>query len=372
MGKYGRKNSVNMDLLSYNIALIGEGGIGKTTIIYQMCEKLTGEEGYLHLDIGKECGSEAIEGIVTESVTTWEKFNDIIEDIVDNKDTDYPKLRTVVIDTFDELIPLAEAEAIRLWNKKNSDKKGDTINSVWNGFGKGQDKAIELILNNIWKLKGVNVSSIIICHIKRTDIVDPLTQDTYSRLTADTQQRYFNAIRNKMHFIGLAYIDRNIVAEKTGRKDIKGKDIMTKKISSEARMISFRDDTYAVDSKSRFADIVDKVPFDCDEFIKAMQDAIVAEKSKSGKSDAEIKKEQKARDKAAAEAAIEYSKSAKSNKIDIDRNEDIIAEIKTKFTEASDTIQAAVRIQMQKVGLSNFKDVEVPTEALESVLAVLA
>lgn len=46
---------------------------------------------------------------------------------------------------------------------------------------------------------------------------------------------------------------------------------------AENRVISFRDNNYSVDSKSRFADIVDKIPFDVDAFIKAMQDAILAE-----------------------------------------------------------------------------------------------
>ena len=230
---------------------------------------------------------------------------------------------------------------------------------------------MDLILDAIWNLKNVGVHSIIISHVKRSDVVDPLTQESYSKITADTQQRYFNAIKNKMHFIGLAYIDRNIVTEKTGRKDIKGKDITTNKVTSEARVINFRDDTYAVDSKSRFANIVDKIPFDVDALIKAMQDAILAEKAKSGKSETEIKKEQDARDKAAAKAAAEYSKSAKTNKIDLERNEEIISIIKDKFTEATEEIQNAVKAQMKKVGLTNFRDTEVPTEALESVLAVL-
>lgn len=45
---YGIKNVVKIDPLAYNIGLIGESGIGKTTIIKEMCEKLTGSnDGYL-------------------------------------------------------------------------------------------------------------------------------------------------------------------------------------------------------------------------------------------------------------------------------------------------------------------------------------
>ena len=41
---YGKKNVIKIDPLSYNIGLIGESGIGKTTIIKEMCEKLVGED----------------------------------------------------------------------------------------------------------------------------------------------------------------------------------------------------------------------------------------------------------------------------------------------------------------------------------------
>ena len=61
---YGIKNVVKIDPLAYNIVLIGESGIGKTTIIKEMCEKLTGSnDGYLFLECGKEDGADAIQGI---------------------------------------------------------------------------------------------------------------------------------------------------------------------------------------------------------------------------------------------------------------------------------------------------------------------
>ena len=47
MAKYGKKNEVKLDILKYNFGLIGESGIGKTTIIKQMCERLAGEDGYM-------------------------------------------------------------------------------------------------------------------------------------------------------------------------------------------------------------------------------------------------------------------------------------------------------------------------------------
>lgn len=48
----------------------------------------------------------------------------------------------------------------------------------------------------------------------------------------------------------------------------------------------------ALDSGSRFADIVDEVAFDTDEFIQAITDAIKAEQAKSGKTFEQSEKEQ--------------------------------------------------------------------------------
>ena len=65
MGKFGKKNEVDLNPLHYGICLAGEGGIGKTTLIKEVCEKLVGDEGYIHFDIGREDGAAAIQNIVT-------------------------------------------------------------------------------------------------------------------------------------------------------------------------------------------------------------------------------------------------------------------------------------------------------------------
>ena len=44
------------DILSYNIGIIGEAGIGKSTLIKEVCEKIAGDEGYIMLNVGKEDG----------------------------------------------------------------------------------------------------------------------------------------------------------------------------------------------------------------------------------------------------------------------------------------------------------------------------
>ena len=52
--KYGKKNQVNLNPLNYNICVLGEAKIGKTTLMHQVCEKLVGEDGYLFCEMGAE------------------------------------------------------------------------------------------------------------------------------------------------------------------------------------------------------------------------------------------------------------------------------------------------------------------------------
>ena len=47
MAKFGKKNKVSLDLSTYNICILGESGIGKTTLMKETCETLFGEDGYM-------------------------------------------------------------------------------------------------------------------------------------------------------------------------------------------------------------------------------------------------------------------------------------------------------------------------------------
>lgn len=303
--KYGRKNHVNLNPLAYNICLLGESKIGKTTLVKEVCEKLAGEDGYLFLELGMERGADAIEGINYVNCPEWDLpydeltnsigVADVIDDIIENKTTDYKDLQVVVFDTYDQFITLAENKSIALYNRENQEKKVNTINAAWGGYGRGEKKAIELMMEKFDVLHRIGVATFIIGHVKTKDVTDVVSGETYQTLTSDQQQNYFNALKKNLHVLGLAYIDREIVREKTGKKDPNTKkEITIGKVTNEVRKIKFRDDTYCVDSGGRFASIVPEIPLDADAFIKALTDAILAEQSKSGKTLEESKAEQAA------------------------------------------------------------------------------
>lgn len=300
---YGKKNQVNVDPFKYNVGLIGEAGIGKTTTIKIMCEKHLGEDGYIFIECGKEDGADAISGINYVNAPEWSMeydeysnsagFEDIVDDIIENKSSEYPNLRVVVIDTFDQLMEIAKEEVVNMHNRLNPDKPVKTIKAAFGGFMAGDDKAAEIVLNKLWELKKVGVNFIIIGHVKTRQQTDALTGQEYTSLTTNMSIRDFNAIKTKLHFLGVAYIDRNIIQEKTGKKDVNGKLITRNKVAKESRKVTFRDDNYSVDSKSRFANIVNEVPLDADEIYNALVNAIKDEVNKGGSFEESKKKQEK-------------------------------------------------------------------------------
>lgn len=371
MGKFGKKNHVNLDILSYNTLLLGESKCGKTTLIKEVCEKLSGDDGYLFLEIGSERGADAIENISYINCPAWEEdydefansagFIDVCEDIIDNKTTDYPNLKVVVWDTYDQLIALAEEESIRLWNQEcratgHPDKCTKSINSAWGGFGKGEKKAIALMIDTMTRLRQVGVATIIIGHVKVKDINDVVTGETYQILTSDQQQNYFNAIKKNLHFMGLAYIDRTIVKEKTGKKNIvTKKDEIKGKVKEETRRIKFRDDSYAVDSGSRFADIVPEIEMTADAFINALTDAIKSEQQKSGQSFADAKKKQ---EKLERESEKRVAEAEKARKAKGELNA-VISKIVNFFVENKSTPEIVKPIldSIRELGYDNPKEI---------------
>lgn len=395
MAKFGKKNQVNLDPLSYNTMLLGEGGIGKTTTIKEFCEILAGEDGYMFFEFGDERGADAIEGINFVNIPMWNEdstglfgkalekerermeeaneafFDEVYTDIIENKTTDYPNLKAVVYDTYDHLITIAEREAVRLWNKEcrktgHPEKCATTINGAWGGFGKGEKKAMELMSNVITEMRKVGVATIVIGHVKTKDVTDVVTGETYQTLTSDQQSNYFNHIKKNLHFLGLAYIDRTIAKEKTGKKNVvTKKEEVVNKVKDEVRKIKFRDDSYAVDSKSRFANIVPEINLDAQELIQAITDAIMAEQKKSGKSVDETKAEQKAKADAEIKRIAEKEEAARIQKeLDGVKNE-----IVNFFTEnrANPDIYKPVLEKCKELGYTNPSEID----SLEDAKTVL-
>mgnify|MGYP002768548842 CR=1 FL=1 len=277
---FGKKNVVSKNIFDYNIMLLGEAGVGKTTTMANVMRKFCKDDEYVCLQIGKEDGCKAISGLIWDSIPTWKSFKDFVNEVVTNRE-DWGTLRCVVLDTIDQLIDICTPAVIREWNQSNLGKKdfipAKTLNQSWGGFGKADEYMMGLILDQIWKLKSVGVSVFIVGHTRRRDVVDPVSGLTYSTMSAAIPLKDFDALKTKMDIVSIAYIDREMTSKEFGRENIVTKKKSTiNEVSNEARKIAFRSSAYVLDSKSRFPEIVDEVPMNADAFVQAIQDAIDA------------------------------------------------------------------------------------------------
>ncbi len=374
--KFGKKNEIKINPLAYNLAIIGESGIGKTTIVKQYCEKLA-PDGYIFLEVGKEDGADAISGINYLNCPEWDMeydedtnsigFNTFVEDVVENRSTDWKDLKVVVVDTYDELFAISEPEVIAMHNRENPTKRVKSIRAAFGGFQAGEEKAIEIVLDRLWALKKVGVSFIVIGHTKTRNVTDPVTGEDYMQLTTNMSQKYFNAIKTKVHFLGVASIDREIVKQKTGKKNVvTGEAIQKGVVKGETRKITFRDDNFVIDSKSRFSDIVESIPMDADALIKAITDAIANEQNKSGVSMDDVKKKQEEEEQKKMER-IAQKEEDNRNKNELN---EVVSQIVKFFSENKTDLDKIkpVLAKCKELGYSNPSEID----SIESAKAVLA
>ena len=363
--KYGKRNKIKVNPLAYNLALIGESGIGKSTVIKEYCEKLA-PDSYIFLEMGKEDGGDALNGLMYLNCPEWDMdydddtnsigFNTFIDDVLENKSSDWSDLKVVVVDTMDELFAIAEPEVINMHNRENPKKRTKSLKAAFGGFQAGEEKVIEIVLDRLWALKKVGVSFIVIGHTKTRNITDPVTGEDFMQLTTNMSQKYFNAIKTKVHFLGVAAIDREIVKEKTGKKDFVTKEEIKKGVvKSETRKITFRDDNFVIDSKSRFADIVESIPLNSDALIEAITNAIENELKKSGENMEDSLREQNAIEKERLKRIAENEKKAKNQKqLNI-----VIEDIVTYFTENKTNLDVIKPIleKIKELGYNNPKEI---------------
>lgn len=355
---FGKKNVIQIDPLRFSLGLLGESKAGKTSLIYEYCKKMGGEDCYLFAEIGSERGCDAISGVNYINTPEWHcdfdeydnsvGFADLCEDIIENKESSYKNLRVLIWDSYDQAIEISEKESIRLYNKEakvNGKPVAKSINEAWGGFNRGEKKAMELMFDLRDRLLRVGVQSIFIGHCKRKEVMDVVSGLSYSTLTSDQQQNYFNKLKKDLHFLALLYVDREIVQEGTG-KDKVGR------LKSETRKIKFRDDSYAIDSGSRFADIVPEVNCNVDEFAKAITDAIEAEAKKGGQDIEASKKEQDAAaKKRTEEIAIAEQRHKEQKQLD-NMIEDLKSWIKENKATGADKVKALVA-KSKELGVEN-------------------
>ena len=366
----GTVREVKLDLASYSYLINGVAGVGKTTTVTEIGQKEYGVKGFLLLTVGQEPEPDHIGNIWNERATDWDDLEEIIETICEFKNEDYPELKMVGIDSVDEVFRLAEQKVIELHNKKvtNLADKITTIKSAFGGYQAGESKVTDLVATTLFKLRDYGISPFFIGHTKSKNKKDQMLDIEFEQITSNLDNKYYNCIKDKVNIVMCAYVEREMTDLETMKDAFSKKQKQVGKISNERRVVSFRDEEYAIDVKSHLKYIVPKCELDSDVIIRELKEAIKkqSESFHGEKSDKEIV--------AKVEQQVEEQSHRKIGKKDdvVDETpikEDKLNKIKTNLAKLDMTKLQEI---MVSYSITDFNNVDVISmEALDKILELI-
>ena len=369
-----RKNVVKADLCNYSILLNGIGGVGKTTLFYQVTTKLYGEDGGLMINVGNEPQPNHI---VNANYLQADTFKDVVEfvnELCKGRNGAYSHIKVVGFDTLDTIYDLAEDYVLDEYNNSvDGGKEVNTIKSAYGGYQAGENRVVDLVVKTLFKLRNYGYGLWINGHTKRKTKADQLGNIEYEQLTSDLPAKYYNAIKNKVNIVGTAYIRRSFDNMKQVKDAYnKGKMKTVGTVTDESRIIVFRDDDYAIDCKSHFPEICDACEFDRDCFIEAIYDAIKKELEKQvGKpiSDEQMKKVQEQQQKEQekqVEQLIQEKVAEEQKQNDEQEKERILQQLVGGYKTMSKEKKLHIKQVLTDNGASKLQ--ELPIEVLKTLL----
>lgn len=358
MGRIGKIRKVSKGIESYTYLMNGIAGIGKTTTVCELGIKKFGQYGFLLFTLGAEPEPDHIGNLWNEVVDEWDVLEEDIDTIIENKDTeDYKDLKMLGMDSIGELFRLAEKKVIEEYNKTitNPSDRVKTINGAYGGFQKGNNRAIDLVSNLIVKIRRAGLSIFFIGHTKQKNKTDLLTELEYEQITSDVDNKYYNCIKDRVNVVMCAYMEREMVDLQTRKDAFSKKEKQIGTIASEKRVVSFRDESYAIDLKCHLKHICDKCELNSDVLIKELESAISQQIDDFGG------------ESTTKEEAVKERKSTKE--LSDKEKQVIVDEIKNNLAKIDMT---ALQSIMKTYEFSNFNDVSIiSTKALKEIQSLI-
>jgi hypothetical protein len=353
-----KKNEVTVDLANYRYIFKAPPKFGKTTFFVDLVKKLYGSTEFgLLCSIGNEKGYKAIPDVIVADCPTWGDLMDVVNDLVENRD-EY-SFRLVALDTIDELIAIAINEVIRLDWRQCGEKR--TINSAFGGYGAGRKKVEELVNSVITKISEANLGIVFLGHTKIKTLT-PKVGEAYDMLTSNLSSDYSKIFENKADMIITGVIER---------------EVENGLLQDESRWLVFRGDNF-VDAGSRFADIVDRVPFTTDNFITAVKDAIksaIGDRATDKYLEEKAKQEQKEREDyyhENKERLLKEDPNMADVESEVDTCEQLKVEIKAAITNLDAETKKGLQAKLKAAGLPIQYQKVTDTDTLAKILSIVA
>lgn len=318
-------------------------------------------KGYL-ISFGDEEGYHALDGLQVEVARKWSApydeetdergFVQIVDDIVENNN-EYG-LKGVCFDTLDTMVEVATKEVLR----QHKIEKGTvckSLNDAFGGYTRGVERLLQIIEEQISRLKSAGLAVFILCHTKQKEKTDLRSGVKYEQITNNLQANIYTRIADKAQMAMVGLMDRTI---EEGR------------IIDEERNIYLRQ-TSEVDAGSRFHDLPEKISLDPKEFLAAFEQGVRGS-LRDGNTDVEKMKqdEEKALKERAEIAKRKEVEAAKVEKAE-EKREEYIDLIVRKTPSASNEVKKQFKKLVSESGCSNIKDPNMPLETLAKIAELL-
>lgn len=346
MGMLGRikKNKVMADFSNYIYTISGKPKSGKTSLVYKCAVEKFGNADNLLL-VAFERGYNALNDINAVDIEKYDEFVELVDELVKNK-KDLP-YKMVALDTVDIMQDLAIPYMLKKASRRDN-KMYKVISDI--PYGNGWNLLQEVIYEQVNKLVKAGYNLWFITHDKDKTFTtkDGLSYDkTILSLTGKVRE----VCVNMSDFI--VYIDTT--QRKVGDKII------------DERILRFRGDS-TIEAGGRLEQVVESIPYSIKGFIKAVEDAILAEYG------GDVKAVEKAKEEQTKDLEERVDRFISN----LDEPEE--PEPTLNKTEAVNTIKANISklnfadVQniMKKYGFANFNNPdEIPEEGLLEILKMI-
>lgn len=369
-------NRISTDIKNLTIYLRTIKKWGKSTLFRDVILEKYGDPSYgLSVSCGKEKGEKLLDNLNRTRIQTYKDALELKEWLIKTKGDEH-NIEIISFDTVDELVPIFEAETIRISNIENPKKKIKTINAAMGGYQEGQRyTANELIKTYMDDLQEAGFGVWAISHTKFKNIREKggLEEDGYMQLTSNLVSAYEAAFGDIFDVTLTGVIDRDI-EEKT--VTVGDKEKVKRYATDSIRKLYFRG-TPLIDAGGRFAfgAVPEYMVFDkpnmAKEFIRVVEEGMEKSKTTSDKM-SKPKKEKKVSESIVDENELDDNLEdeviTESIKNDITYPDDLRGEIRKIFKECKDTdTKATVKSIISKYGKLN----DVDEDGLKKIYDIL-
>ena len=350
-------NKIKVDLGSYRHYWRGVKKVGKTTLFRDLVKSVYGDYKYGFLIApGNETGFKALDGIYAEEAPTWNKFVELVDDLVENKQDN--EFKIVAIDTVDELVSIA-GDKVLVVHFQRKNEKCPTLNAALGGYGAGQKMVADLINTQIKRLESAGYGLVFIGHTKIRDLKEKNMQEGYQTLTSNLESRFDSIFSDKADIIATFYVDRQV-------KD--------NELTSANRYIYFRTDGF-VDAGSRFSNMPERVPMTPEDYVAAFEQGVKSSFTDKT-SDSKIKKMQVEEIKERETKSEEYVSKAQTGSVEdaesLHSVDDYRKLIEQRLSELDKESKNQKRLELKDSNVPhNYKDIE-DIEILKRILKIVS